>query len=638
VERQLLLFFSPYVWAVFMAKEVRNPVTNRDRTELEVAPAQADFHLAQRGIEISTIWDLTDLGISKVSNEMRLIGRDLKHFSQAMSGLAEQSALGNQPGLQASLERVLQILNQITERVEPLRRLGKLPLDVDLSNRALESKKTRIDRFIADVKKELKRFEVWFAELPPELAAELLKNSSEPYFLSRIRGRRIQSRGVEAEIVLRERTEIEDSRTAYKKILNTSHVRVDGEDFSGSQLLRRMSDADRTVREPADRGFRALLERHAEELLSMYTRMVRHYHFEQVERRGFGSILEGSCFVHDISPKALVALSESVARHSALYQPFLKAQRERILAEEGQAVSLVTSDYSALIDPPDKEIKLREVLDFTIQALSEISPQFAQAALEIIQRKHLHLHPGENKRAGAYTSFPGRRSLPYILGKFEGFFVDANAFFHEIGHAVSGVLAMRQSPLAYESSAFMDEVFSMFLEQFLTQAWITKHHAGDDVRKEKLFQLQRLFLAVPRQIMNVNFELEAHAAILSPVGLDLDGVRKIGEKQLRFTYGSDLQIGSSDGLRVLGTQTPFIHPPLNSASYAWGALIATRLVADFRTEPKGTGRMLEELFAVGGSRSPAEALRLAGISPENLEERAFWDNCHLPIRALSEGL
>jgi oligoendopeptidase F len=128
-------------------------------------------------------------------------------------------------------------------------------------------------------------------------------------------------------------------------------------------------------------------------------------------------------------------------------------------------------------------------------------------------------------------------------------------------------------------------------------------------------QLDTLLVAPLRQAVLHGFEdrLHRHAATAGPpsaaelAGWWLDGQRRL--------YGPGMDFGADFGL-WWSCLDSFVTAPGSLYSYVYGGLAAAVLLARYRdrgTDPAG----LLALMAAGSTRTPAEAMRLAGVDTQS---------------------
>ena len=139
------------------------------------------------------------------------------------------------------------------------------------------------------------------------------------------------------------------------------------------------------------------------------------------------------------------------------------------------------------------------------------------------------------------------------------------------------------------------------------------------MRRDILFkQMDDSYATIMRQAYFALFEREAHERIRA--GVEVDELHDVYLNNLQEQFGDSLDL--SDDFRFEWVAIPhFYHTPFYVYAYSFGQLLVLSLYQQYLQEGDGFKPRYFEILEAGGSDSPENVLKAAGIDMHN---RAFW--------------
>jgi len=565
------------------------------------------------------VWDTTrlypDSRGPELAADFAAAEADVAGFRSSYAGkVAELDA----PGLLAALTA----FETLQERLARLGCYAHLLFAADSGDPTAQTLSQRVAEFGNKLGRDLLFLELELMEMPEERFTTL---ASDPllagyrHFLELVRRFRPYTLAEREERLLKQKrlTGAEAFSRLFDELSASFQFRleVDGEEqeLTGEELLGLLHHPDAATRE---RAFSAFLERHAEHSIvygAVFNNMALD-HGQELEIRGYRHPMEPTNLGNELPDAVVERLMAVTEENYPLAREYFRL-KARLLG----LAKLKNSDIYAPLAESDRKYTFAEARELVLAAYGACSPAWRPIVESFFSERRVDALPRPGKSGGAFCMGITPHLPPYVLLNFTGNLRDVATIAHELGHGLHFVLAQEQSLLNYHAPLPLAETASVFGELVLTRHLLEQE--GDRQVKIALLcaKIEDIIATTFRQNVLTRFEERIHAeraeGLLTSTRLcDLwweengrlygDAVEMIGPYRWGWSYISH-----------------FIHARFYCYSYTFAELLVLSLYRKYREEGASFIPVLEEILSGGGSRSPIDAAKLAGI---DLEAPDFW--------------
>ncbi len=481
---------------------------------------------------------------------------------------------------------------------------------------------TKFEQSANELTNKMLFFPVWFIHLPESSQQRLISSSvlkDYKYYLEQLAKERDHTKSEEIErIISIKNLTGGDSMSGLYDIF-TSEFRYDVADKKGIGVEEAVSfvhSPDPSLREAA---YKAVLGRYKKEstvLSEMYKTIVLEWFNEGVRIRNYPSPISIRNNRNDIDDAPVQTLLKVIKDNASVFSDYFRLKYD-LLQKSGQKYPFSRYHLYAPYNSKTKEYSYDESKELVLNTYKGFSEEFYSAAKEIFDRDHVHSHPAEFKRSGAFCYSISTDLAPYILLNHTNTLRDLFTMMHEFGHGIHGMISRKQNDTNYHTALPMAETASIFGEMLLSQRLLSE--SSDDEEKKALLikLLDDQYASIGRQAYFVLFEEFAHEKIR-------DGITK---DELDRKYYSLLkeQFGDMDVPEEFSHEWNYIphihHTPFYCYAYSWGNLLVLALYRMFQEEGEPFKKKYSELLASGGNASPRDLLENLGIDPADED---FW--------------
>ena len=487
-------------------------------------------------------------------------------------------------------------------------------------NPAVLNLRDRVDQVLTDVSNRALFFELWFKELPDDIANKLIEHSGDlHYFLETMRRFKpfTLSETEEKLINLKDVNGIDAMVNLYEMITNhfTFSLEVDGEKqpLTRDQLASYFQSSLPEVRASAYQELYRVYSDNSTVLAQMYIHRVRDWHTEGIELRGFSSPISARNVENDL-PDEVVETLLSVCRDNAkLFQRYFKLKARWLGLDQ-----LRRYDIYAPLAPSKKKFDYAVAKQMVLDSYRAFSPDVAELAKKVFEDNHLdsEIRPGKRGGAFCYTALP--ELTPWVMINYDGHARDIATLAHELGHAIHAMLADKHSVLTQQASLPLAETASVFAEMQLTDQ-LLKQENDPSVRRDLLANaLDDAYITVMRQAYFTVFEKDAHKMISD--NASLDELAEHYMDNLKEQFGDAVEC--SDDFKWEWISVPhFYHSPFYTYAYSFGQLLVLALYQQYRLEGEAFIPRYLKILSYGGSEAPIKILTEAGL---DISSTDFW--------------
>jgi oligoendopeptidase F len=562
-------------------------------------------------------WSLKDLLPEPVDQAVEA------HLSKLESCVSDLEAL--RPSMTPEISedafaKILATLETINALMGRLQAYSFLWFTEDTQNEAALNLRDRLDRSLIDLGNRVLFFEIWFKDLPDDVAENLIAISGDmkyslesarrfkPYTLSEVEEKLLNLKDVNG---------IDALVNLYEMITNhfTFRLDIEGEKktLNRDQLTGYFFNASADVRRSAYQELYRVYSDNSTILAQIYSHRVRDWHVEGVELRGYASPISARNVGNDLPDQVVDTLLSVCRKNAVIFQRYF-----RLKAGWLGIGKLRRYDIYAPLAGSGKQYDFTQATEMVLDSFRELSPQVAGLAMRVFDENHLDSQTRPGKRGGAfcYAALPGL--TPWVLINYDGRPRDVATLAHELGHAVHALLAADHSVSTFHASLPLAETASVFAEMQLTQR-LLKQEQDPAVRRDLLAHaIDDAYVTVIRQAYFALFEQEAHRMIVE--GKSFEEVAAAYMSNLVEQLGDSVELADEFKWEWL-TISHIFNDPFYTYAYSFGQLLVLALYQQYRFEGAAFIPRYLKILSYGGSEAPAKILREAGLE---IDTAAFW--------------
>jgi oligoendopeptidase F len=384
--------------------------------------------------------------------------------------------------------------------------------------------------------------------------------------------------------------------------------------LSQQQILAKLYDADRSVRQAVAAGLTKGLQENARLLTYVFNNLVLD-HKSDCELRHFDNPMAPRHLANEISDTVVEALMTAVQRHHGTVQRYYRL-KGRLLGLE----PLYDYDRYAPLFPDMPECDWPTARRTVEESYEAFSPRAGSIIREFFDKSWIDAELREGKRGGAFSSSAVPSAHPYILMNFTDKLRDVMTLAHELGHGLHQYLSRRVGYLQCDTPLTTAEMASVFGEMLTFQRLLQTYPDPRTRLGLLCSKIEDGFATVFRQVVLTRFEQALHKARRERGELTTEDINGLWLEANRPMHGDVVRL--TDGYAwwwlYIGH---FIHVPFYCYAYAFGELLVLALVQKYREEGPGFVPRYLELLAAGGSDAPHVLLGKLGVDVNDPE---FW--------------
>jgi len=567
--------------------------------------------------EKPTGWSLADLLPDPVEKSLEAALVELEEAVVAFEAMREVlTSEVSAPDFKAALAT----LEKITTLRSRLGAYTELAFSANTQSSAVLNLRDRVDQVATDAGNRCLYFDLWFTDLPDDVAARLIGESGDlryfletirrfkPFILSEAEEKIINTKDVNGIDAIVNLSEMLTSAFVYK-------LEVDGEEKSltRDELTTYFQSPSADVRARAYQELFRVYEQNATVLAQMYVHRVRDWHSEGIELRGYASAIAARNLENDLPDQVVETLLEVCRKNAPVFRRYFMV-KARLLGLD----KLRRYDLYAPLAASDKRYDFAVAKQMIMESYGAFSPDVAALAKRVFDENHLDAEIRKGKQGGAfcYTVIP--ELTPWVLTNYNGQARDIATLAHELGHAIHGMLADRHSVLTQTPSLPLAETASVFGEMLLTDK-LLKREQDPSVRRELLSRaLDDAYITVLRQAYFTTFEKDAHDMIVA--GESVDRLSEHYLANLREQFGDAVDVSDDFKFEWIGVPH-MINTPFYTYAYSFGQLLVLSLYQQYQIDGKAFLPRYLRILSHGGSEAPLKVLTEAGL---DVTHEAFW--------------
>lgn len=392
-------------------------------------------------------------------------------------------------------------------------------------------------------------------------------------------------------------------------------MELDGEEkeFTGEKLLSLLHHPAADVR---FRAMTVFLEKHGEHSIvfnAVFNNMALD-HGQDMELRNYISSIQPTNIGNEISDEAVEQLLRITEANYGLAQEYFRLKAKMLGVER-----LRNCDIYAPVANVEKKYEFIEAKTMIVDSYSEYDPEFGRIVDAFFHERRVDVLPRTGKSGGAFAMGISPEAPPFLLLNFTGTLRDLATIAHEAGHGLHFTLSQKQTLLNYHAPLPLAETASVFGEMLLIRRMLDNEH-DPAVRTSLLCaNIEDIIATTFRQTVLTRFELRLHNERKDGL-LSNERIAEIWLEENARLFGDSVEMIPAYrwGWSYI---SHFIHSRFYCYSYTFAELLVLALLQKFREDGEAFKPGYRTLLESGGSLSPADTARLAGI---DINAGDFW--------------
>ncbi len=498
------------------------------------------------------------------------------------------------------------------------------------------AKASQLKQISSEISNNIMFFTLWFMHLDDSSAKTLMSAKQlEPYnyYLEEVRRLKAYTKSEEIEKLLN----IKDTNglgafsELYEIITNGFNYQLNGKTVTEEELRAKVVSQDPKERKDAYDKILKKFSEHSTILSEIYKDIAIEWYNDGVKIRGYKNSINIRNVSNDVTDKSVEVLMRVVRQNVKVFNEYFKL-KYKINTQNGQKYPY--SRYHLYAPFPlklTKKYTYEESKQIVLETFKEFDMRFYNNALKVLNSGHIHSHPKQDKRSGAFCAPMHNKIVPYVMLNHTDTLRDVFTLIHELGHAMHYLFAENCTNLTYHAGIPVAETASVFSEMLLSKKLLRECKTDAEKQYILIQLLDNQFATVIRQTYFTIFEQYAHTKVLE--GIDAEVLNTEWYNTLKEQFG-DMEIPESFKNEWLYV-SHFFNQPFYCYGYAWGNLLVLAL---FDMYTKENGKFIDKyikLLSAGGSKSPMTLLKELNIDPESEE---FWQRGFNTIKEEIEQL
>ena len=365
-----------------------------------------------------------------------------------------------------------------------------------------------------------------------------------------------------------------------------------------------MQDANREVRREAFESMFTAYKNMINTIAVIYGGNVKKDCF-YAKVRHYKNALDMSMSGEDVTPNVYDNLIKSVHANFEPLHDYMNYRRDALGVDKLHMYDM----HVSLVEGDDIAVPYEEAFKIVKSALEPLGEDYEK----LLDRAHnegwIDVYESKGKRSGAY-SWGTYKAHPYVLLNYQETTHDVFTIAHELGHAMHSYYSNSTLPASkagYE--IFVAEVASTVNEVLLLK-YLMK--TKPEMKKYLLQYFLDMFrTTLFRQTEFAEFEKIAHDMAESGQALTPDALCDAYYELNREYYGDEVE--NDDLIRYEWARIPHFYNGFYVYKYSTGIVSAVSIADSILSEGESAVAHYKQFLSAGGSMSPVDILKLAGV-------------------------
>ncbi len=286
-------------------------------------------------------------------------------------------------------------------------------------------------------------------------------------------------------------------------------------------------------------------------------------------------------------------------------------------------------DRAAAIADDQEEIGWDEGRAMVLESFTDFSPELGGLVHRFFDERWIDAPARPGKRGGAFCAYTTPSVHPYVMLNWTARRRDVMTLAHELGHGVHAALAIPRGIFEQHTPLTVCETASVFGETLVFRRLLDAAQTPASRLTLLAENIENSIATVFRQTAMNRFEDAVHTARREEGELSVERFGDLWEGTQHDLLGDAVEL--TPGYRSWWSYVPhFIGTPGYVYAYAYGQLLALSVYARYLEEGEAFVPAYLEMLAAGGSQSPEDLARIAGL---DLADPGFWTSGLALVRA-----
>ena len=413
----------------------------------------------------------------------------------------------------------------------------------------------------------------------------------------------------------------------FTQLTSAMRYDYDGQSLNQSQILEKIRDPNREVRQKAANAFTKGLREKSMELTYIFNVLAadkaandnRRKYESWISSRNLANLAPDN--VVEALIKAVTSNYDIVARHYNLKRVLLGLDE---LTDIDRYAPLSLNESAAFYT-------WDEARQMCVDAFGAFDPGMAEVAGKFFDSNWIHAAPLPNKRGGAFASPTVPAAHPFVFLSYLGKTDNVSTLAHELGHGIHMYLSgQAHGWQGLYTPLTTAEMASVFAEMLVFQD-LMKKEADPEARLAMLFsKVEDTFATVFRQVAMNRFEDALHTARRTEGELSTERISELWMETQKAMFQDSVNLRDDYGM-WWSYVSHFLQAPGYVYAYAFGELLVLALYNLYLERGQEFAPQYIDVLAAGGSDYPDKILAKIGV---DLNDPAFWNKGLDAIRKL----
>lgn len=403
----------------------------------------------------------------------------------------------------------------------------------------------------------------------------------------------------------------------------TDPVSKEQSELSQEEILDKLRDANREVRQAAADSFTEGLSRMQRTVVFLYNTLLADKKLED-RLRNFEHAESSRHLANELTKETVDVVMQLCKERSDVVERYYKVKKDILGLSELTHVDR----YAPLFE--SKQTKTwEEAKTIVVDAFASFSPEMAEAAQKFFDNNWIDAEPRPGKSGGAFCSFNTPDTHPVLLQTYLGDLGDVMTLAHEMGHGVHAYFSREQSPVNYHGTLPLAELASIFGEM-VTFERIVADVSPQDRLALYAEKIEGMFASVHRQAAMFRFEQRCHLKRRTDGELTSEDFGNIWQEEIQSMFGTAIKLGEQHRIwwQYVGH---FVFAPFYVYAYSFGELLTLSIYQLAKEEGPSFADRYVRVLKLGGSRTPHELMAELGV---DLNSKQFWQGGFAAIESM----
>lgn len=401
----------------------------------------------------------------------------------------------------------------------------------------------------------------------------------------------------------------------FDETLGAARFELDGEELTEQQVLSKLHNPDRSLRQRAHQSLTNTFKKHSRSLTFIFNTILADKHTNDKLRK-YDQWIDSRNLSNQTDRETVDTLIDSVTKHYPLVQRYYRLKKQLLGVDE-----LFDYDRYAPIAKATKKMSWNEARNIVLSAYGDFHPEMESITLKFFENNWIDAAIKPGKRGGAYSASTVTSVHPYVFMNFDGQLRDVQTLAHELGHGVHQYLARQQGELQSSTPLTTAETASVFGEMLVFNKLMDRLDDSADRLALLISKIDDTVATVFRQVSMNRFEDKIHTARREQGELTTDQFSRYWFETQADLYGNSITL--TDEYRLWWCYIPhFLHTPGYVYAYAFGELLVLALYDAYKSQSDGFSERYLDLLSAGGSDWPHALIGKMGI---DIKDPQFWN-------------